>query len=248
MAMRSFATALLVSSTHAFSACTSLRCGGSGIQQRATFAQQRQCRSPAPLLLEPALEPAAKVTFEAQGDPAQLAVLLFVVAAPAAYWWFVTVPEARLGLAKDKRVGEVNDYLQELQSDESGERAAERWFLQKWLKQTRPAKATPSASAEHEGEGSVAAATEAPPAADDPVVDPLADLDALGRLRVLFAPAKNPGTPSFFSGDNPIVVAMGTLLALGAFAAAARENQQLAIDGTVLLAGLVFGASRLTLK
>ena len=41
--------------------------------------------------------------------------------------------------------------------------------------------------------------------------DPLADLDALGRLRLLFAPAKNPGTPRFFSGDNPIVVATGAL-------------------------------------
>ena len=53
--------------------------------------------------------------------------------------------------------------------------------------------------------------------------------------------------PRFFSGDNPIVVTMGGLALLGAFATAARANGALAMDGLVLCAGLAFGLSRLTL-
>ena len=49
-------------------------------------------------------------TFEPQGDPAQAVLLFFVVALPFGYWWYITVPEARLALAKDKRLqdGDTN--------------------------------------------------------------------------------------------------------------------------------------------
>merc|ERR1719478_1314808 len=72
--------------------------------------------------------------------------------APVAYWWFITVPEARLNLAKDKRLegGDTKQYLEALR-DSPDERPLERWFFDKWLRQLRPSKAprpAPEASAE----------------------------------------------------------------------------------------------------
>ena len=69
-------------------------------------------------------------------------------------------------------------------------------------------------------------------------------------LAELFRPAslKGNATPRFWSGDNPIVVTMGALFTLGAFATVARENTALAIDGALLSAGLLFGVSRLGMK
>ena len=68
-------------------------------------------------------------------------------------------------------------------------------------------------------------------------------------LRQLFQPAslKGNATPKFWSGDNPIVVTMITLAALGVFATAFRANSALTLDASVLAAGLAFGLSRLTL-
>ena len=59
---------------------------------------------------------------------------------------------------------------------------------------------------------------------------------------------KNNATPDFWSFDNPIVVTMSALLTFGVIAAAARENGALTFDALLLLAGLAFGANRLTLK
>ena len=83
----------------------------------------------------------------------------------------------------------------------------------------------------------------------EPTIEAAAAADA-PSLRELFTPAslKGNATPKFFSGDNPIVVTTGTLLGLGIFATVARENSALAVDLLVLCAGLVFGATRLTLK
>ena len=176
-------------------------------------------------------------TFEAQlaFDPAQLAVFTVALSAPVAYWWFITVPEARLNLAKDKRLegGDTKQYLEELR-DSPDERPLERWFFDKWLRQLRPSKAprpAPEASAED---------------ASAPVPAPA---PTLGEL---FAPASLAGnaTPKFFSGDNPIVVTVGALLALGTLAAGARQGGAAgaAADAAVVAATLAFGTSRLTLK
>ena len=156
-------------------------------------------------------------TFEAQlaFDPAQLAVFTVALSAPVAYWWFITVPEARLNLAKDKRLegGDTKQYLEELR-DSPDERPLERWFFDKWLRQLRPSKAprpAPEASAED---------------ASAPAPAP-----TLGEL---FAPASLAGnaTPKFFSGDNPIVVTVGALLALGTLAAGARQGGAAGAFGT----------------
>ena len=96
------------------------------------------------------------VVFEAQGDPVQAAILVSVIALPFAYWWYVTVPEARIGLAKDKRLqgGETKAYLDALAtSDES--RPVERWFFQKWLKQNKPSKRASASTGSAESEATV---------------------------------------------------------------------------------------------
>ena len=88
-------------------------------------------RVPTMRMLDAGVEP---VQFEPQGDPAQFAILALAVAVPFGYWWYITVPEARLALSKDKRIGGTGEYIQELaQSDEA--RPVERWFFSKWLKQ-----------------------------------------------------------------------------------------------------------------
>ena len=46
------------------------------------------------------------------------------------YWWYITVPEARLNLAKDKRLGETKEYITELKQSEG--REVEKWALAKW--------------------------------------------------------------------------------------------------------------------
>ena len=60
----------------------------------------------------PTFEPQA---FEAQGDPLQALILIGAILVPFGYWWLITVPEARIGLAKDKRLDtDLNEYLVEL--------------------------------------------------------------------------------------------------------------------------------------
>ena len=197
------------------------------------------------------------VVFEAQFDPSQLGITVLAIAVPFGYWWYITVPEARLSLAKDKRKsdGEVKQYLDELQSDPAG-RPVERWFLQKWLRQNKPARTAAAPAAEPAVSPTMAATTaspeaeaasEATPAQPTPVEqqrDP--------SLRELFAPAslKGNATPRFWSGDNPIVVTTGTLLTLGVVSTIVREGGTGAVllDAAVVGAGLVFGLTRLRLK
>lgn len=73
---------------------------------------------------------------------------------------------------------------------------------------------------------------------------------ASSSLAQLFTPATAKGnpTPKFFSGDNPIVVATGALMAMGVAASLARENSALATDAFILAAGIFFGLSRLDMK
>ena len=81
------------------------------------------CRAAAPALMQladvPAQLDAPPMTFEAQGDPVQAVILLATIIIPFGYWWYITVPEARLALAKDKRLeeGATNQFLQDLAED-----------------------------------------------------------------------------------------------------------------------------------
>jgi len=170
-------------------------------------------------------------TFEPQGDPAQALLCLFVIAAPFSYWWFITVPEARLALSKDKRLGETGEYLADLATS-SDPRPVERWFFSKWLRKA-PKKREPEPLT----------IAEAPLAAAEAE-------SANVTLQQLFEPAslKGNATPKFFSGDNPIVVTTGALMALGILASLARGNGGLAADAAVLAAGLAFGLTRLELE
>lgn len=189
-------------------------------------------------------------TFEATLNGGQAVVALGAVALPFGYWWFITVPEARIALAKDKRLGETKEFIAELAESAEGERPVEKWFFSKWLKQDRPRpspraappRAPDAQAAATSGDAEAGAAAE-PSAADGaPPRQP--------SLAELFEPASLRGnaTPAFFSGDNPIVVTMAALMAMCALAAAARANAPLALDAAVLGAGLVFGLTRLTLR
>ena len=209
-------------------------------------------RAPVPLMQ--VSEPLPPQVFEPQGDPAQAVLLFACIAVPFGYWWLITVPEARLALAKDKRLqtGETNQYLQDLATDEAS-RPVERWFFSKWLRQLKPAK---EKSRTTEATAQAQALAEVPETADA-TPSPAAETMTNGMpspeqptLQELFTPAslKGNATPQFFSGDNPIVVTVGTLLTVGVFATVARENSALAVDGLVLGAGILFGTSRLFLK
>ena len=174
---------------------------------------------------------------------------------PFCYWWYITVPEARLALAKDKRLegGESREYLLDLAEAPEGEREVERWFFSKWLRQAKPRRAgaaTASVQAEVAEAAAVAEQRTALTTADAEPSDAATRSTDAVPLRDLFAPAslKGNATPKFFSGDNPIVVTLGALAALGVFASLARENSALAVDVVLLTLGVAFGASRLTLK
>ena len=144
------------------------------------------------------------------------------------------MPEARLALSKDKRLGETADYIRELAKDEA-ERPVERWFFSKWLQKVPKARSSRAASASMQ---------------EARVNDAATSENADVSLQQLFEPASLAGnaTPKFFSGDNPIVVTLGALMGFGIFAAAARENGALAADAAVVCVGLIFGLTRLQLK
>ena len=189
-------------------------------------------------------------SFEPQGDPLQAAILFSVVALPFAYWWYISVPEARLALAKDKRIkGEIKRYLDELADDPSG-RKAERWFFAKWLRQNKPSRPAAAKAAPEDEAAALPPEEEAAALPPAPPPEPARDLLQSPRLGVLFKPAslKGNATPKFWSGDNPIVVTMGGLALAGVVATAAQSGSgALVADIVVLGAGLAFGLSRLTL-
>ena len=148
-------------------------------------------------------------TFEAQlaFDPAQLAV--FTVALSARCILVVHRTRARLNLAKDKRL-EGGDTNSTSRSCATVRRAAARALVFRQVaEELRPSKAPRPAP-----EG--ARRTRRPAPAPAPT---------LGEL---FAPASLAGnaTPKFFSGDNPIVVTVGALLALGTPAAGASRRRR----------------------
>lgn len=166
----------------------------------------------------------------------QAAILISAMVLPFGYWWYITVPEARLALSKDKRLegSETRNFVLDLAETPQDERRVEKWFFAKWLRQAKPRR---------EREPSVVEVAEpATPVAEGDTSQP--------SLRELFTPASLSGnaTPKFFSGDNPIVVTMGALFLLSAFATALRFNAALMVDVLLLGVAAAFGASRLTLK
>ena len=229
----------------------------------ATLMMMEPTFEPQTLSAPPPFEPQS---FEAQGDPAQFLLLALVVAIPFGYWWLITVPEARLDLAKDKRKGETKEFIRELQDAEG--REAEKWFFSKWLRQTPVRRGAVSAAAVDDEATRTVGAEPSPVATLEPTAV-AADADASTTkgaasasgvdrveeavqptLAQLFEPATKKGnpTPKFFSGDNPIVVATSTLLVLGIGALIVRQNGALALDATIVAAGIFFGLTRLDLK
>ena len=71
-------------------------------------------------------------------------VLLSAPAGLAFYWWSVLVPSERRSLAKSKRRGALNTYLEELEGDET--RGLERWFYTDYLDKRAAKKRTKTAS------------------------------------------------------------------------------------------------------
>lgn len=82
----------------------------------------------------------------------QIAVI-GVSGAAAAVWWYVLVPSERTNLARSKRTGPLNDYLEDLREEDArsnsslftGQKKVERWLLSDWLSPdtTRKAAALP---------------------------------------------------------------------------------------------------------
>ena len=46
-------------------------------------------------------------------------IVLSAIGATTAFWWFVLVPNARLGLARNKKSGALRAYLEELKTDDA---------------------------------------------------------------------------------------------------------------------------------
>ena len=148
-------------------------------------------------------------------------VVLLTVGVMTAYWWYVLVPGARVNLAVNKRTGKLRDYLVELKGDDS--RKLERFFYQKWLAKVDPEtryllRDEPDVFEEGGAVGAAASATATKPSVT------LADTEGVTRdvgeesLEEIVRKAKN--TPDFWSGDNPVLVALALTIGAGAVAGA----------------------------
>ena len=149
-------------------------------------------------------------------------VVLLTVGVMTAYWWYVLVPGARVNLAVNKRTGKLRDYLVELKDDDS--RKLERFFYQKWLAKVDPEtryllRDEPDL---FEDAGATSAAATATRDAKPSVS--LADTEGVTRdvgeesLEEIVRKARN--TPDFWSGDNPVLVALALTFGAGAVAGA----------------------------
>ena len=149
-------------------------------------------------------------------------VVLLTVGVMTAYWWYVLVPGARVNLAVNKRTGKLRDYLVELKDDDS--RKLERFFYQKWLAKVDPEtryllRDEPDL---FEDAGATSAAATATRDAKPSVS--LADTEGVTRdvgeesLEEIVRKARN--TPDFWSGDNPVLVALALTIGAGAVAGA----------------------------
>ena len=149
-------------------------------------------------------------------------VVLLTVGVMTAYWWYILVPGARVNLAVNKRTGKLRDYLVELKDDDS--RKLERFFYQKWLAKVDPEtryllRDEPDL---FEDAGATSAAATATRDAKPSVS--LADTEGVTRdvgeesLEEIVRKARN--TPDFWSGDNPVLVALALTIGAGAVAGA----------------------------
>ena len=153
-----------------------------------------------------------------QGQLANEVVVLGAIAGMTAYWWFVLVPSARVRLASNKRSGALRTYLEELKSDDSKDRDAERWFYAQWLSKIDPE--TRYLLREDAGaEGDETTTTTTTTTATKPTTR-LDDTNGGGvrgkepSLEEIIKSARK--TPKFWSLDNPVLV--GTMLSVGAAA------------------------------
>jgi hypothetical protein len=177
---------------------------------------------------------AAPVVFEPQVDSQALTaqlVVLSVTAATAAYWWLSVVPSARRTLAKEKRAGPLNQYLNELQED-SG-RELERWFYTDWLRQLQ----------QRQQMARAAAAKRAAAAAVQPTTltgsqqqaqqqerqhvpgetTPAQPSSSLQDPQTVGADVEDDKVPSFWSLDNPILATAAILAAIALVSSLAHQ-------------------------
>ena len=158
-------------------------------------------------------------------------LVLLTVGVMTAYWWYVLVPGARVNLAVNKRTGKLKEYLVELKGDDG--RKLERFFYQKWLAKVDPEtryllrdepdlfeeqKGQQQQGVTDRGDGGVSTAvktkTQTVTLSDTQGVT----RDADESLESIIRKAQN--TPDFWSGDNPVLVALGLTIGLGAVAGA----------------------------
>ena len=148
----------------------------------------------------------------------QLAVLASV-SLVGGYWWLVLVPSERRSLAKSKRRGEVNEYLNELEeatstSQQSGNqmRALERWFYTDWLEQRRGLKKRRESRSTATTRADMSTAGNMETGSESEEEKKVRDIEARSSL-------DGEAQPAFLSLDNPIVLtavltAVGVLLAI----------------------------------
>jgi len=153
-------------------------------------------------------------------------IVLLTVGVMTAYWWYVLVPGARVNLAVNKRTGKLREYLIELKGDDS--RAVERFFYQKWLAKVDPEtryllRDEPDLF-EESSEGGVAngagAMMKPVTTTERRTTVSLSDTEGVTRdvgeesLEDIIRKAKN--APDFWSGDNPVLVALLITVGFGA--------------------------------
>lgn len=155
------------------------------------------------------------------------------------YWWYVIVPQERTRLGRSKRMGDVKEYLEELEGDKG--RRLERWFYSDWLQQRakrRQQRAQASAAAEAptanqaaEGQqGSYGA--QSSQAADAPSRRAEEGSSApspapQSKQSLLRPPSDATPTPRFASMDNPLVAAAALLALMATLATAGRALSNL---------------------
>ncbi|CAE7200080.1 LOX3.1 [Symbiodinium pilosum] len=92
------------------------------------------------------LPPSAILDAGAPQLPAtQIIITLLCAIIPVAYWWYVIVPYKRRELASSKRKGDVKEYLEDLAATPSGDRQAEKWFYDKYLREAKLVEGTEAA-------------------------------------------------------------------------------------------------------
>lgn len=149
-----------------------------------------------------ALPPEALDTavFEARAPDASVwAALAVASVAPGCYWWLVVVPSERRKLAREKRGGGVNEYLEGLEASGKDQRQLEKWFYTDWLRKREDKR--------ERGRRARAAPSDGPPS------------DALTEAAIVEEDERDPGgaDPDFVSLDNPLVATAVLLATIGLF-------------------------------